>query len=307
MTALARPDDMAALEALNPAARELAVTQYLTDARDRLASALEATGPASVAALKAEIATAAEATKQLGLSREIQIDALEMVRRAEFALGKAVKAGQVAGEIKTLADGGPRSDYERGGHIVHVTQDPSRDTTGKSSPNDFFKNTDEKVDAYAMAGASAAEFDAALSDARSEGNLSRANVIRKLEGVKTDGLTPVEKLRKIRELADTGRTSAQIAHEIGGSEDYVRRIAKANSILIQADNVVRGLGKLRVDSNHIVNHAVITLEALTGDGLNLIRFDDLDATQTENWVASLGSSISRLKRLQNDIKRSATQ
>ncbi|MGA4670049.1 hypothetical protein ACPCG0_09675 [Propionibacteriaceae bacterium Y1923] len=45
----------------------------------------------------------AEATKQLGLSKEIRDDATEMVRRAEYALGKAIRKGQAEGTVTSRA------------------------------------------------------------------------------------------------------------------------------------------------------------------------------------------------------------
>lgn len=115
-----------------------------------------------------------------------------------------------------------------------------------------------------------------------------------------------DRLRQIRELSDTGRTSAQIGAQIGVSDQQVRRLASENDITITADKVMGKRHKLRVDSNHIVTHAVTTLEAIVG-GFDLINFADLDTTHTEYWAASLGDSISRLKRLRNQITEGATQ
>lgn len=167
-------DDMSALESMDPAGREVAVTLYLTDARDRLALALVETGPAQVAAIKAEVATAAEATKQLGLSKEIQADALEMVRRCEYALAKAIRAGQEAGTIKRQREGGGWPSE------VQV-----QNTAQKTTARDYFNNHMEQTEAYAMAdGAETDEqFEKALTEARAEGNLSRANVVRKIKDV----------------------------------------------------------------------------------------------------------------------------
>src|SRR5690606_26145710 len=78
---------------------EVAITGYLQQARDWLATAVEQTGPEQIAMAKAQIATAAEAAKQLGLSKEIREDAAEMVRRAEYALGKAIRKGQAEGTV----------------------------------------------------------------------------------------------------------------------------------------------------------------------------------------------------------------
>lgn len=128
-----------------------------------------------------------------------------MVRRAEYALGKAIRAGQDAGTIRSPhASGGPKGDYMRGSTLVHVDQ--GRKAT-LNSPTDFatpaeMSGTSGREGIYAMTDdVTATEFEAALSDAKTEGNLSRANVVRKIKGVKTDDLTPVERLVKIRELA----------------------------------------------------------------------------------------------------------
>ena len=262
MTAeIATVDPVAALERLDPAAREVAVTQYLTDARDRLAFALQATGPQAVAAIKAEIATAAEATKQLGLSREIQQDAQEMVRRAEYALGKAIRAGQERGEIRKHGEG---------------SRDQLLGVTSKLSPLAFVSQNElsgaDSNGIYAMVDdVTEAEFDAAIDDARAEGNVSRANVVRKIRGVKEDGLTPVEKLRTLRQLATTGRTSDQIAKEIGCTEEYVRRLARDNSIEIVADLTVRR-GR-RLDSNLIIA-GTVEAAALPMSTVELVNYED---------------------------------
>lgn len=299
----------AQLEQLDPAAREAAVTAYLSHARDQLALAVQMTGPEAVAAIKAEIATAAEATKQLGLSKEIQQDAQEMVRRAEYALGKAIRAGQERGEIRASGQrGASQIGYERvrNGRTESV-QEANRDPDSfLASPQDFAAKS-ELAGArghdgiYAMSdGVTEPEFEAALSDARAEENLSRANVVRKIQGVKNDGLTPVEKLVKIRELAPTGRTSGQIAKEIGASEDYVRRVAAQNGIEITADKVMRG-SRRGIDSNRIVEETVIGLEGMV-TGLRLINFDDLDLGQISHWSASLTESLRALNRLARQIK-----
>jgi hypothetical protein len=144
---------------------ELAVSDYLTRARDWLATAVERTGPTEIAAAKAEIATAAEATKQLGLSKEIQDDAKEMVRRAEYALGKAIKKGQEDGTVAKATD--------------TLRQSPSRpDGKAVPSPSEFVREGRERDDIYGMAAVGPDGFDRAINQAKDEGNLSRSNVAR---------------------------------------------------------------------------------------------------------------------------------
>lgn len=175
-TEIVPTDGLAALESLSPALREIAVTQYLTDARDRLASALLATGPEAVAAIKAEIATAAEATKQLGLSKEIQSDAQEMVRRAEYALGKAIRAGQENGTILR-----PHEAQSPNGVLRHQVM--KNKVTDFAKPSELSGSSADKPGIYSLVDdVSEPEFEAAMSAAREEGNLSRANVVRKIKG-----------------------------------------------------------------------------------------------------------------------------
>lgn len=160
---------------VNPSS-EIAVTSYLQQARDWLATAVESTGPEQIARAKAEIATAAEATKQLGLSKEIREDATEMVRRAEWALRKATQRGQEDGSVAAHGSALIPGARTRG----HA--DTSSSEHALPSPKSFFNTQAEYEDAVAMGKASPQEFEGALSAARADGDLSRANVVRKIRG-----------------------------------------------------------------------------------------------------------------------------
>jgi hypothetical protein len=149
----------------------VSVIGYLEQARSWLSTCVEMTGPEQIARAKAEIATAAEATKQLHLSKEIQLDAQEMVRRAEYALGKSIRKGQAEGTV--ASHGGER-----------------RSTTGTptlTSPSEFASKQELSGAGHGQPGIyhltdgfqSIEDFDAALEKAKAEGNLSRANVARK--------------------------------------------------------------------------------------------------------------------------------
>lgn len=151
------------LESLTPAQRDAAVTRYLEDAHARLALALEATAVDIVRSIKAEASVMAELSRQVNVSKEVQADAAEMVRRAEWALGKAVKAGQARGEVNA-----------RGG-------DKTKLPAGSLPVNDFVKPGREHHDISTMASVEADDFEAALTEARAEGNVSRANVVRKVK------------------------------------------------------------------------------------------------------------------------------
>lgn len=182
-------DNMTALEGLDQQAREVAVTTMLTEARAWLAHAKEATEPQTIANFRAQMATVAEATKQLNLSKEIQLDAQEMVRRAERGVGKSVREGQAAGEIR--ANGQRQTTFSVGKSLSAV------DLVGFGRPaNETYRMTDDVTDE---------QFDAAISKAKEEGNLTRANVVRKVEEVQ-----PVKKKSPRRALVDDARDMAEV-------------------------------------------------------------------------------------------------
>lgn len=149
----------------------LAVTDYLTKARDWLSTAVETSTPIGIAGAKVEIAVAAEATKQLGLSKEIQDEAAEMVRRAEYTLRKATTKAQESGEVKSRGD-----DLIPGARTGNRARPTSSDLP---SPRSFFKGQAEYEDANAMGALDPDDFENVLTEAKAEGNLSRAHVAAK--------------------------------------------------------------------------------------------------------------------------------
>lgn len=81
--------------------REKALEFQLDRARTALALALEASDVHMVAQIKSGTAVMEKLSKELRLSKECQLDAAEMVRRSEYALGKAIRQGQASGTIRT--------------------------------------------------------------------------------------------------------------------------------------------------------------------------------------------------------------
>lgn len=157
----------AAIEQADPAAAAAMVTAALVESRSWLAVAMTGTDPTPIAEFKAWAATVEEATKQKKLGREIELDAAEMVRRAERGIGLAIRRGQAAGEIR----GRGGDDYRSGLHVE------------KTGPREFFSGGQDTVDTYAVTdGVTDEQFDAAIVQAKAEGNLSRANVVRKVKG-----------------------------------------------------------------------------------------------------------------------------
>jgi hypothetical protein len=295
------PLDAETLPASKPM-QEVAVSTYLEHAKTWLASAVEATGPEHIAQAKAQIATAAEATKQLGLSKEIQLDAEEMVRRAEYALDRAIRQAQAAGDpsVKSLASGGPRGPYERGGVIVNAHPDPKQ--TGMSPRALFGGNSQARSEAYQMGSASAEDFESALNEAKAEGNLSRANVVRKVR--KQDGpTTRDQRADLIVKLANQGYSSRQMPAKVGVSEEWIRQTARDYGIEIPADRSVGGTR--RINSTQVVVNTATALEGLLA-GIELVDFGDLDLDEASQWAASLTDSTKKLARFAQQIRK-ATQ
>lgn len=259
------------------------VVAVLTHARQWLASAVEMTGPAEVAAVKATVAMAATYSRELQLSREIQLDAQEMVRRAEYALGKAVRQGQDRGELRT---NGQHGQAVRGAN--------------SSSPANYFTNGDERVDIYVMADADPVIVEEAIAEARAEGQPTRANVIRKIKGQQS-AMTRDDRAKEIARLAGLGYSTRQIAPLVGVGESAVYEIQKDYGISIPADRHIKGTR--RIDTNRIISQTVSALEGIAMT-LDLINPDDIDQGQARTWLDSLTESLKALSKAKRQIKES---
>lgn len=143
-------------------------------------------------------------TVQKQLGKDAELAAAELVRRAERGIGLAIRKGQEAGEI-----------LRRREHIRQANQHGTAlhgDTTqSKARPTDFVPQHELSSNGsgiYAMTdGVSDEQFDAAIDEAKTEGNLSRANVVRKATGRAPSKSTRPEVLRKTRRI-DTRRVIA---------------------------------------------------------------------------------------------------
>lgn len=103
------------------------------------------------------------------LAFDAQLSATEIVRRCERRMGELVREGQRDGTIRK-----PSRVTGRGnGRVDDIPK-----------PRDFFSGDYERTESYVMAEAPAEQFEEAITEAREEGNLSRANVVRKVKGVK---------------------------------------------------------------------------------------------------------------------------
>lgn len=110
------------------------------------------------------LGTDAEFAKRLDLSKDLRLESDMQVRRWERALGAAIREGQERGEI--------RSNGQREG----------ASSPGVSSPADYASHNDlngrggSKPGIYALTdNATPEQFEDALTEAREDGNVSRAS------------------------------------------------------------------------------------------------------------------------------------
>jgi hypothetical protein len=279
--------DVAMLDTLDPIARELAVTSMLDQARQWLLRAKESTVSAQdVAEFKAFVATVAEAAKQKKLSEDIQLDAMEMVRRSERALGVAIREGQAAGEIAKSGDIGgiaPGARSRSGGDLARPTQ---------------FAPKDELSSAYAMAdNVTDAQFETALDTAKEEGNLSRANVVRKVAEIGSYREQQSDKWSTIAELASQGYTSPQIAKTVSMTEEGLRSGARKKGITFPADKLATG----RIDPLYVIEQIVLGLE-VSQSSLDVVSFEGVTPQQAADWLSRLTDPLRAIKRMQTVLK-----
>ena len=173
---------IAALEASDPERAELEITDALTFSNEMLRAVSDVTAQApavganlasaGVSTAKLAAVRAAEFSKRLDLSKDLRLESDMQVRRWERALGTATREGQERGEIATQADG-PRNRVTPSASLPKATDFAThQELYGRDGKSGIYALTDNATDA---------EFESALATARDEGNVSRANVVRKLK------------------------------------------------------------------------------------------------------------------------------
>lgn len=294
--------NMAALDALDPETRELAITSALEQANSWLAHVDRATEPVeNIANFRAYVITVAEASRRLKVSKECQVRAGAVVRHSERTLGLSIREGQERGEIARTGQQGGRAVLPPHAHQPRSDSTlllPS-DLVGKSelSGNDagIYHLTDGVTDE---------QFEVAVEVAQEEGNISRANVVRKIREIAEPSTYREQqdaKWARVVDMAERGYTSPQIAREVDMSYEGLRLGAKKRGIDIRADRVV---GKVRrLDTNRIIRQSVIDLEGIAA-GLALINPDDIDQDEAQTWVDSLNQSIKAIAKARTVIKES---
>lgn len=298
-------ENIAALDTLDAASREVAITGMLDQARTWLAHAVESSAPAQdIANFKAYIATAAETARRLKVSKEIQVDAEVMVRRTERALGQAIRTGQEHGEIAVRGQGAdvrpPRAHRDRSDSGISLPTAFATAAELSGNGGGIYAMTDDVTDE---------QFDQALQAAQDEENVSRANVVRKVREIAQPSWREQqdEKWERVEELAERGYASAQVAREVGMSEDGLRAGARHRGIEFRADKHV-GRSR-RLDMRRVISETAYQLESIAETTNNLISVDGIRAAgiapeEIQTWVDSLTNSIAALSKARKTIKES---
>jgi hypothetical protein len=314
------------LTVIDPAAVDAAAdpAQYVVQACERaktwLADALEHGDIEQIVELKSQVEAIRIYTMQKQLGKDAELSAAEIVRRAERGIGLAIRRGQEVGEIAKSGDigatpgkgmkGGAQGGSRRGEHLVRPAK---------------FASRHELSDAiYPLADTPEEAFESALDEAKSEANLSRKNVVRKVRakrdaaeakesamsepdvswvpaGSDRDPKAAARRRELIRSLGSEGWTSPQIGEHLAITPGSIRRIAREEDIPIPADIALGRGTRKTIDSNRIVRETVTGLEGLDV-ALNLVRFDELDLAEVPNWTTSLTASIRVLNRLNKQLK-----
>lgn len=286
------------------------ITAALEESKAWLAIATTATDPTPIVEFKQWAATVAEMTRQKGLAEEIQLDALEMVRRAERGIGLSIRNGQASGEIRiqNQAGVGPQRDYLRNGRPVVVRHPVAQDN--RLSPMEAAQVNSRSTLSHAFYavtdGISDEQFENSIDAARGQGDLSRNNVLRNLEGT-TPKLNTTRKVEIIREKAAEGHTSQQIAPHVGISDNRVRHLARQNDIDIPADRLT--YGRRHIDPERVIGEAVHSMEGLTY-ALNLLSPTDysrITPDQARNWGRGLAEPLRGLRQLMKELKTRADE
>jgi len=219
----------------------------------------------------------------------------EMERRAERALGQAVRLGQDKGLIRPPV--ALREDLLLPSPTTFATPE---ELTRACYP--FAKVDDETWESY-------------ITEARDEGDMGRANLIRKTKGeeaprgrVTRDGGGPIKtrasinrRRQRIQEMAEAGYNSHQIARDIGLDQGSVKNIARDSGIDIPADAAVARTRK--IDPNRVIEDTVQVIDSQAAS-LALLdgRWADVDRDQVEEWISSLSGSLKKLRSLHNQLK-----
>lgn len=249
-------------------------------AKTWLTQALEQGDIDAIVELKSQAEAIRVYTAQKQMGHDAELAAAEIVRRAERGIGVAIRRGQEKGEIAA-----------RGNPAINRF---------KTSPTDFATDQDlsgNGAGIYAMTdGVDDEAFEEAITEAKDEGNLSRANVVRKVKREPSKPSTQA-KVDTAKSMAAEGYTSRQIAEVVGVSRG--NEWCKTHGIDVPADKVVAGTR--HIDSTRVVTEMSHTLEGLVMSA-ELADPGQVDLIELADLAESIGHSLRSLNRFHKRMK-----
>jgi hypothetical protein len=277
----------------DPTAMIAQVCQDTTWWLDALTTAHDIHG---IARVRRQVVRLERLVRDAHLKRAALLDVAELARRAERALGLAIRYGQAHGTIR------------------HQGQKPGvSDAAGLISPGNFAPKEVLARGAYIFAGVSDEAFEAAIAASRTANDLGRSDVIRRVTGKPRVGGRPVPSVRRtreatairrarIKEMAEAGHNSHQIGRDVGIDPQTVRRIAREElGITIPADAFVKS-SKL-VNPNRVIDETVMGVDGhVTALSLLDGLWDSVDRDKVDGWISSLNASLTSLQGLRRQLK-----
>lgn len=141
-----------------------------------LKAALERDDMEAVLEAKAQAEAIRVYTVSKGYGADAKLSAEEIIRRAERGLALAVRKGQENGTVRTTGT----DAFQGNQHVRGI----DNDDTNTTSPGDWVGYGGTRTETYAMTdGVSDKDFEDGLAKAKTEENLSRANVARKVRAL----------------------------------------------------------------------------------------------------------------------------
>jgi hypothetical protein len=240
----------------------------------------------------------AYATKQRQLGAEAVLVATETLRRSERCMGIAIRIAQEKGLVRKHGKVDVRIP-----DISQVTG-IARQTLSEG----FYPMADDVTDG---------DFDAAINEARAEGNLSRANVVRKVQEIVNARPKPksepksapkkrakpngkADQWKQLAAMAAQGYTSSQIAKKLGIGQAWVNRKAAMLGIKIHADQVV-GRSR-RLDPNRVLREFAGMLDALV-PSCETIEPSRIDRKVLAQSITSMDEAIKAFGTLRKRLKK----
>jgi hypothetical protein len=240
VTDLAIPEDYAAEieRAADPAAY---VIQACERAKVWLAQVLDHGDIDAIVELKSQAEAIRVYTMSKQLGQDAAIAAGEIVRRAERGIGLAIRKGQEAGEIAK------RGENPYRGNQYHHPGEAAEERSSKKLPSDFLSKDELAKAAYPMTdNVTPEQFESAISAAKAEGNMTRTNVVRKIQDPTPTAPEPQAAGRNRKPLPDALRDAAvkalravEAVHRLTQDDRWPKYAAKVDPLT--RDNLRRAV------------------------------------------------------------------